>query len=191
MTYRDPAMGEPRKRITRMRYGEGPMGFLSDQIMKEMQRALYRPREFNLYRSPAEQQRKFDQGFSRALPLNGAHQFMGASDIIDERWAWFDPKQKGCPDGTRFWNTLWDCVEVVSEKYQVEFRKRISWDPAHVELANWRDFRSVILPDWEEVRTKKHFGGYDGPNQEQLDWYFQITLPAVWRQHLRSKARAS
>ncbi|AZV78278.1 hypothetical protein EBB79_10575 [Parasedimentitalea marina] len=40
---RDPAMGEPRKRLTRMRYGVGPMGFLADQIMKELQRAGYPP----------------------------------------------------------------------------------------------------------------------------------------------------
>lgn len=176
--FRDPAMGEPRKRITRMRYDVGPMGFLSDQIMKELQRAGYPPREFNLYRSPGDQAKYLMKGTSQAKAYSSAHQYFAASDIIHEKWAWFDKRQKGdVPDGKHFWNRLWDCVEVVSEKYGVEFRERISWDPAHVELANWREFREVV--------------GYEKPNKTQLDWYFQITLPAVWKQHQRSKARVA
>lgn len=187
-TFRDPAMGEPNKRITRMRYGVGPMGYLADQIMKNMQMAGYPVREFNLYRSPFDQLLKYQQGYSKALPFSGAHQFYGASDLIHEKWAWFDPSQDGVPDGTKFWNTLWDCVEVVAEKHNVEFRDRISWDPAHIELANWRDFREVVLPNWADARKTDDFGGYEGPNQTQLDWYFQVTLPKEWRQYQRSKA---
>lgn len=176
--FRDPAMGEPRKRITRMRYQVGPMGFLADQIMKELQRAGYPPREFNLYRPPRVQEEYRRKGTSKVGTFSSAHQFYGASDIIHEKWAWFDPAQKGdVPDGKHFWNRLWDCVEVVGEKYNVEFRDRISWDPAHVELENWREFREVV--------------GRQEPNQTQLDWYFQITLPAVWKQHLRSQQRAA
>ncbi len=163
---RDPAMGEPRKRITRMRYNVGPMGFLSDQIMKEMQRALYPVREFNLYRSPEEQKKMLWRKVSKVGPFGSAHQYYGASDIIHERWAWFAADQ--APDGGQFWDRLWDCVEVVAEKYNVEFRDRIAWDPAHIELANWKEFKEVV--------------GEVEPNQTQLDWYFQITLPAVWKQ---------
>lgn len=178
MMGRDPAMGEPRQRLTRMRYGSGPMGFLADQIMKEMQRAGYPPREFNLYRPPRVQEQYRIKGTSRAAPYSSAHQYYGASDIIHERWAWFDPAQKGdVPDGQQFWDCLWDCVEVVAEKYNVEFSERLKWDPAHVQLANWKTFREVV--------------GHTEPNQTQLDWYFQITLPAVWKQHLRSAARAA
>jgi len=174
---RDPAMGEPRKRITRMRYGEGPMGFLADQIMKELQRAGYPPREFNLYRSPELQMKAVREGRSRGTAFASAHQYFAASDIIHERWAWFDPAQKGdVPDGTQFWDRLWDCVEVVGEKYNVEFSDRILWDPAHVQLQNWREFREVV--------------GREKPNQTQLDWYFQVTLPAVWKQHRRAQMRA-
>jgi len=172
---RDPAMGEPRKRITRMRYGSGPMGFLADQIMKELQRAGYPAVEFNLYRAPDEQGYMLRRGVSKVGPFHSAHQFYGASDIIHQKWAWFAADD--APDGDQFWDRLWDCVEVVSEKFNVEFRDRISWDPAHVEMANWRDFREVV--------------GHREPNQTQLDWYFQITLLVVWKQHQRAKQRAA
>lgn len=174
---RDPAMGEPRKRMTRMRYDVGPMGFLADQIIKEMQRAGYPAREFNLYRSPEKQDQMFTRGVSKARRFQSSHQYYGASDLIHEKWAWFDKSQAGVPDGRHFWDRLWDCVEVVGEKYKVEFSNRISWDPAHVQLENWRDFSEVV--------------GAREPNQMQLDWYFQITLPAVWKQHQRSSLRAS
>lgn len=174
---RDPAMGEPRKRLTRMRYESGPMGFLADQIMKEMQRAGYPPREFNLYRPPRLQAKYKAQGNSFAKPYSSPHQYYAASDIIHEKWAWFDPSQKGVPDGKQFWNTLWDCAEVVAEKYNVEFKERMDWDPAHIQLTNWRDFREVV--------------GHHEPNKKQLEWYFQITLPQVWKQHLRSVARVA
>lgn len=175
MWNRDPAMGEPRKRLTRMRYTVGPMGFLADQIMKELQRAGYPPKEFQLYRPP-ELQRKYQiKGTSRAAPFQSAHQFYGASDIIHERWAWFAADE--APDGKHFWNRLWDCVELVSEKYDVEFSERLSWDPAHVQLANWREMREVV--------------GHEEPNQMHLDWYFQVTLPKVWKQRLRSQAHVA
>lgn len=174
---RDPAMGEPRKRITRMRYDVGPMGFLADQIMKEMQRAGYPVREFNLYRPPAKQDKMFATGVSRARRFQSSHQYYGASDLIHEEWAWFHPSQVGVPDGRHFWNRIWDCVEVVGEKFNVEFSQRLSWDPAHVQLENWREFKEVV--------------GEAEPNRTQLDWYFQVTLPAVWKQHQRSKLRTA
>lgn len=175
MNHRDPAMGEPRKRLTRMRYDVGPMGFLSDQIMKEMQRAGYPVREFNLYRSAADQDAAYHRGASRARAFRSAHQFFSATDIIHERWAWFaDPK---APDGSDFWNRLWDCAEVVSEKFKVKFDKRLSWDAAHIELTGWEQFRDVV--------------GLTKPSQTALNWYFQVTLPDVWKQHLRAQARAT
>lgn len=171
---RDPAMGEPRKRITRLRYGEGPMGFLSDQIMKELQRAGYPPREFNLYRSPEQQAKYLTGGTSRAKAYSSAHQYFAATDIIHDKWAWFDKSQKGVPDGTQFWDRLWDCAEVVSEKYKVKFSERLKWDPAHIQLDNWREFRDVV--------------GFEKPNKTQLVWYFKLTLPRVCAQYERSEA---
>lgn len=167
---RNAAMGAPKKRITRMRYGVGPMGFLSDQIMKELQRAGYPPREFNLYRSPELQEKYRTRGNSRASAFSSPHQYYAAADIIHEQWAWFAADES--PDGAVFWDRLWDCVEVVGEKYNVEFADRISWDPAHIELANWREMREVV--------------GREEPNQIQLNWYFQVTLPSVWKQHQRA-----
>lgn len=170
---RDPAMGEPRKRVTRMRYDMGPMGYLSDQIQRELQKAHYPVREFNLYRSPEKQAEYYARGTSRAKPYNGAHQYYGAADLIHEQWAWFAAKE--APDGKMFWNRLWDCVEVVAEKHNVDFKPRIKWDPAHIELANWREMKDVV--------------GRQEPNQQQLDWYFAVTLPKVWKQ--RPAARVS
>ena len=172
---RDAAMGEPRKRITRMRFGSGPMGFLSDQIRKELQRAGYPPREFQLYRTPRQQADYMLRGHTKAKQFQSAHQYYAAADIIHEKWAWFAADE--APEGAQFWHRLWDCVEVVGEKYNLEFSDRIIWDPAHVQLSNWKDFKEVV--------------GLVEPNQTQLGWYFQITLPAVWKQHERSKARAA
>jgi hypothetical protein len=179
---RDPAMGEPRKRLTRVRYKEGPMGFLADQIIKEMQRIGYPAREFCLYRPPGDQEQLKLKGRSKAAAFQSAHQFYGASDIIHEKWAWFakeraDGTPTGAPDGEQFWDHLWDCVQLVGQRQKVEFRPRISWDPAHVELANWRDFQEVV--------------GRHKPTKMQLNFYFQWTLPAIWRQHTLSKAYAA
>jgi len=167
------AMGEPRKRLTRMRYGSGPMGFLADQIMKEMQRAGYTPREFNLYRSPDEQEKMRDRRVSQVGPYFSAHQYYAASDIICERFAWFASDQ--APPGAPFWDCLWDCAVLVGEKYNVEFSERLPWDAAHVQLANWKQFKEVV--------------GREKPNQTQLDWYFQVTLPQVWKQYQKRKVR--
>lgn len=167
-------MGEPKKRITRMRYGDGPMGFLSDQIMKELQRAGYPATEFNLYRSPALQEKYKAKGTSRASAFQSSHQYYGAADIIHEKWAWFAAEE--APSGAEFWNRLWDCVQVVSEKYSVEFDRRLNWDPAHIQLKNWTQMKQIV--------------GLEEPNKLQLQWYFQVTLPAVWKQHLRSQERS-
>lgn len=168
----DPAMGDPKKRLTLMRYDVGPMGFLSDQIRKELQHALYPATEYQLYRSPAQQAKALAKGNSKARAFQSAHQYYGASDIVHEKWYWFAAKD--APDGTQFWDRLWDCVEVVSLKHDVEFSPRISWDPAHVQLANWREMKRVV--------------GLKEPNQTQLDWYFKVTLPKVWKQYTRSEA---
>ena len=172
---RNEAMGEPRKRLTRMRYDQGPMGFLSDQIMKQLQMAGYPPREFNLYRSPEKQMAAYNRRASRAKPYQSAHQYYGASDIIHERWAWFAAKE--APDGDPFWNALWDCVQVVAEKFDVKFDQRLTWDAAHVELVGWEEFREVV--------------GQNEPNATQLQWWFERTLPRVWKQHQSAqKAKA-
>lgn len=172
MTTRNRAMRQPKKRITRMRYGDGPMGYLSDQIMKEMQRAGYAPREHCLYRSASEQIAMLNKRVSRAGAFESAHQYYSAVDIICERWAWFaDPK---APSGQPFWDCLWDCVELVSERFKVNFDPVLSWDLAHVELTGWEDFREKV--------------GYDRPNQMQLDQYFADKMPAVWKARQRALA---
>lgn len=166
------AMGEPRKRLTRMRYHLGPMGFLADQIMKEMQRAGYPPREFNLYRAAHEQERLKAARVSNAGPFESAHQYYAATDIIHERWAWFADDE--APEGKPFWRCLWDCVEVVGEKYDVEFSPQLGWDLAHVQLANWREFKEVV--------------GEAEPSPTALQWYFHRTLPRVWSEYQKRKA---
>lgn len=164
------AMRSPKKRITRMDYRHGPMGFLADQIKKEMQRAGYAPATFCLYRSPEQQRREWLDGDSKARPYQSAHQYYAAADIICERWAWFG--HADAPDGDPFWECLWDCVELVSEKFGVEFDPPLAWDRAHVELTGWEQFRSRV--------------GERPPTREELDAWFAETLPRVWKQHLKS-----
>ena len=179
---RDAAKGEPRKRLSFMRYRDGPMGYLADQIMKEMQRAGYPPKEFNLYRSPSQQDAYKAGGTSNASAFSSAHQFFCASDIIHEKYAWFAKPKNGPkpPDGKHFWNCLWDCVEVVAERHDVQFKPRLSWDAAHVELAEWHSFRSWCGPNLHPDDTEL----YTKPTQEQLDQWFAIVLPKVWKAHL-------
>lgn len=167
----DPAQGEPNKRLTRMSYRAGPMGYLTDQIIKEMQRAGYPAKLFVLYRDPDQQEREYADGDSRARAYQSAHQYFGASDIIHERWAWF--AAHAAPDGAQFWDTLWDCVEVVSERHGVEFEKRLSWDAAHIELADWKNFRLLV--------------GRREPSQAQLDAWFARLLPKVWQAHIEAQ----
>lgn len=168
----DPAMGEPSKRVTRMRYDQGPCGFLQGQVIKGMQQAGYPAKLFQLFRSPELQEQYFLRGTSKAPPWRGAHQHHGAFDIIHERWAWFDPSQDGVPDGEPFWECLWDVCQVVSEKFGVELGPRISWDPAHVELVGWRDFAKM---KGNRVATPA-----------QLDQWFEVMLPDVWRAYQRA-----
>lgn len=168
----DPASAEPRKRITRMNYKDGPMGFLGDQIKKEMQRAGFAPRTYCLYRSPEQQAIERASGDSKAGPYSSAHQYYAGEDIICEYWAWFaSPK---APNGDGFWDALWDCVELVSEKYGVKFSKRLSWDAAHVQIADWRSFARKV--------------GKRKPTQDELDAWFAELLPEVWKQHQRAKS---
>lgn len=150
------------------------MGFLASQIVKEMLRACYPASVYCIYRSPQEQVRLMDKGFSKAPAYSSGHQYYGAGDIIHEKWAWFDKSIPNVPDGSQFWDRLWDCAGVVSEKYKVPFRPRITWDPAHIELRNWRDLRKRI--------------GENEPSYASLVWYWEHTLPAVWKEHKKSVA---
>lgn len=178
---RDPAKGARSNRVTRMRYDVGPMGFLGDQIQKEMDRAGYPVKEHCLHRGARAQNAAFERKASKARAFQSAHQFYGAGDYVHEKWFWFakkndDGSPTGAPDGTMFFDALWDCVALVSEKYGVEFAPRLSWDAAHVELANWRVMRDRI--------------GERKPNSTDLRWYFAFTLPRVWKAHevaLRNK----
>lgn len=166
---RDPAMGEARRRITRFTYDEGPMQFLAEQICKEMQRVGYPAVIHCVYRAPEVQEKYRRTGTSKAGPFQSAHQYYAAADIIHERWAWFAAPD--APDGAGFWRALGDATHLVSEKFGVPFNKRLSWDLAHVELFNWREMKEIVGPQ--------------EPSKLALDWYFQVTLPSVWRRHHR------
>lgn len=161
---RDSAMGEARFPVRKMRYDLGPMAFLSDQIVKEMQRAGYPAREHCLLRPADLQHALRAAGRSKAGPWQSAHQYYAAADIIHDRWAWFAAKE--APKGGEFWRHLWLAVEMVSEKYAIEFAPKLSWDLAHVELLGWKGFRKRI--------------GEQHPTKEQLEEYFAAALPKVW-----------
>jgi len=140
--------------------------------MKEMQAAGYRPTLHCLYRSPQMQADAKSRGASNAGPFQSGHQYYGAADIVDEKWYWF--AQDEAPPGHDFWECLWDCVQLVSEKYDVRFKSRLPWDLAHVELESVDDFRTRI--------------GKREPTRVELDQWFAQELPKVWKQYQASKA---
>lgn len=95
---RDPAWGEPSKRITRMVYDRGPVGFLSLQVCKAMQRVCYPAAVID------------DLSYRRGV-MTFQHELHGRF-----------PSSCGI-SGDGFWSTLSDCVLVISEKFSCEIKE--------------------------------------------------------------------
>lgn len=167
---------------TRFTYSEGPMQFVAEQIVKEMQRMGHDAKVWCVYRGPDEQRRFLEAGTSKAKPWSSPHQYLEACDIIHRTKGWNVPRQ--------FWLDLWACVQCIERRYSIDLvwggdwdddgnpvfsdPNESFWDPAHIQFADWK-------------RVKKYTGNRK-PNQTQLDLRFQEKLPQVWRSHLSSKA---
>jgi len=92
---RDAAWGEPLKRLTLMTYDRGPVGFLSSQIVKSMQRVCYPCAVID------------DNSF-----------YLGIMRFEHETYGLFEGETS--PDGQTFWDILSDCVDVCAEKFSIE-----------------------------------------------------------------------
>jgi len=156
------------KRQTRYEYMSGPMFFLAQQIVRAMQDAGYPAFIWCHYRPPEQQQIEFDEGDSRARPWRSAHQFLEAVDIVHPKLYWDAPLE--------YWQTLNSCVRIVEEKFSVDLVHGYDWgwDSAHIELADWREFRDTI--------------GHATPTVHQCIERFKTVLPKQWKQFERSAA---
>lgn len=159
----------PRRKQTRYTYTEGPMFYLGQQIVRAMQDAGFPAKIHCCYRSPADQEKMFLRGVSKAHAGQSAHQYYMAVDIIHAHDGW-------PPGDDPFWEVLASCVEVVAERFHVALDHGHHWswrDSAHIELEDWRALRDLVaLP----------------PSKPQLAWLFETVLPGPWRQFQKSKA---
>lgn len=123
---------------------------LAEKIQKRM-RAMYIPVYVHTcYRSPQLQAELQQRGFSEVAM--GAHQRSAAVDIVHNHFHWNAKRE--------FWDLLGRVAKEEADKLTIRRiddpakhqKLSINWggdwkslyDPAHIELANWRDFPVVI-----------------------------------------------
>lgn len=158
---------QPPKVVSRYTYTDGPMFYIGQQIIRQMQMVGWDCKIHECYRSPERQRELLKLRRTKAPEWTSPHQYWLAVDIIHKTKAWDVPQ--------RFWDDLNACVKVVAEKHDIELEHGYDWgwDSAHIELKNFRTYR------------KRYFG--TELNSGQLAAIFAEVLPKVWKQHLRSK----
>lgn len=132
-------MRDPKK-VHFVNREDGPMMFLGLQIVKRMERAGYPSIIHACFRHPAEQQRVFDKGASKARPWESPHQYFEAVDIVHKSLYWQAPPV--------YWETLATVVRQVAEEFGVPLEHGHHWkfvDSAHVEMKDWRSVRKAQL----------------------------------------------
>lgn len=162
------------KNQTRFTYDMGPMYFLGQQIVKNMQQQGYPSYIHTCFRPPEIQEEKHKQGLSKAPAWASPHQYYEAVDIVHLTKHWHASNQ--------YWHALNNAVEIIAEKYGVELEHGYDWgwDSAHIELADWRKVRDRHRElDWLE-------GGMRPPHERDRVERFKEVLPSVWAQYQRS-----
>lgn len=111
-------------------------------LIKELEKRGFPFFAFEFYRSPARQKRLKDQGVSKAGPGESPHNWGAAVDVVHVR---------------RFWDLTrkeWDIVGAIGKEVARRRKIPIVWggdwkfyDPAHWELADWREIRRHRLHD--------------------------------------------
>ena len=135
---------QAEKRQTRYTYTDGPMKFLLQQIVRQMQSSGRDAKIFEFYRHPDKQVEYLQKGTSKAGPFESAHQFFEAGDLIDPKLFW------NVSDD--YWEAISDAVEIVEEKFSVKLVhgwRDWGWDGPHIELPDWRDVREQTRWRWE------------------------------------------
>lgn len=171
---------QPDKSLTRYTYTEGPMFFLGQQIVKAMQDAGYPATIYQCFRSPDEQYRLYSQGrttdgpkVTNALPFQSAHQLYEAVDIIHP--------ERGWNVSPEYWETLAACVAAISERFAVDLEHGHHWkftDSAHIELADWRNWRIALKARYGESRV---------PNARERWERFGQVLPRVVKRYEKDR----
>lgn len=188
--------GADPKRQTIFCYQDGPMFWLGQKIVLEMQKAGYPAKIAECYRDYRRQMDLLRQGRSKAMAFQSPHQFYLAVDIIHP--------SKGWDVSSAYWETLASCVRVVEEKYGRGERLLVhghNWqfkDSAHVQLANWHEFADRILGDLTPQDAYSYIVASPEsarmadipsiraarfvPTSDQLAEWFREVLPQVWEE---------
>lgn len=127
------------KRQTRYTYTDGPMYYLGQQIVKQMEDAGYPAKIAECYRKPQRQAELKSKGRSKAGPWQSPHQYFEAVDIIHP--------SKGWEVSEDYWAALAMAVRTIEDKFNVELEHGHYWrfrDSAHVEIKTWREFKKKI-----------------------------------------------
>ena len=177
--------GQVNRRQTAYTYTDGPMMYLGQQIVKQMQDAGYPAKILYCHRSAEIQAGLYAQGrtapgpkVTNARPWQSAHQYYEAVDIIHPSKGW------NVSEG--YWETLAACVRNVAEKFNVDLNHGHHWrfrDSAHIELSNWRSVKRAHLSrvDGEGQRRP--------PNADELWARFEEVLPDVAKARMKRKGR--
>lgn len=161
---RYPVTAMPTRRADQVRAfpkDYGPMMFLGLQIVKAMQQAGYPAVVLTCFRSGDEQDDLFEQRRSKATAWRSPHQYFEAVDIVHAGLHWnAEPV---------FWRQLRDCTAMIQDRFRVELVAGFDWgwDPAHIELAHWRDVRARL--------------GTRAPTEEERLRRFMEVIPARWQ----------
>lgn len=158
------------KRQTRFCYTQGPIYFVGQQIVRNMQESGYPAKIHCCYRPAKDQIALVEMGRSKAAPWHSPHQFHLAVDIIHPHLAW-NVEQA-------YWDQLNACAQVISERFGItlEYGYDWGWDMAHIELKEWRKYRDIIRA--RAVQARRNI---EPPGQTDLDTWFKAELPKVWK----------
>ena len=170
---------------TRFTYTNGPMYYVGQQIVRQMQQSGYPCKIHCWIRSPQEQARLKAIKATKAPPWDSPHQYALAVDIIHATRGW-------PPKDDPFWKALYVASQIVAEKLKIELEYGYNWgwDSAHIELKHFRSYRSEYKPqilalehDKEEVQQNmRHQFVLD-----RLNHMFECELPLVWKQYKKRR----
>ena len=180
----------PQKLQARYSYKHGPIFFVGQQIVRQMQQSGYDAKIFQPWRTPSEQQALKDKGASKAGALDGAHVYGLAVDIIHKTEGW-------PPDDSPFWENLNIAARIVAERFKIDLAYGYDWgwDSAHIELEHYRSYRDELKPQLKALldavpATDKAFKTREAHQDwvacqfisGQMDKAFAVELPRVWAQ---------
>lgn len=173
-------MQDPKMQ-TRFDYSQGPMYYLGQQIVSEMQKAGYPSKIVYGYRSPELQNKLYAQGrtapgaiVTRAKAYQSPHNFHAAVDICH--------RQRGWKVGKDYWEALNACVKIIERRHGVDLVHGHDWDedgvPAYMDKDErlW-DAAHVELKDWRDIRDAQKWQGFYNMGAGDLWFLFERYLP--------------